>query len=244
VASDSAETPENGADAAGIRSALATVERRIDAACERAGRERAGVRLLPVTKTVTPERIEAAIAAGYRTFGENRVQEAVSKHDALAGRGVCWHMIGHLQRNKVKQALRFADCIQSVDRLQLAERIADQLAAAGGRRTVLLQVNTSGAESQFGVTPEAAPELAHAIAARAELDLRGLMTIGRLVSDPEDARDCFQRLRALRDRLQDELGQALPELSMGMSGDLEVAVDEGATLVRVGSAVFGARDTG
>ena len=224
-----------------IRDALERVEQRIDAACERAGRERAEVRLLPVTKTVEPARIEVAIDAGYRTFGENRVQEALPKHDALAGRGLAWHMIGHLQRNKVKQALAFAACIESVDRARLVDRIADQLAEAGERRSVLLQVNTSGAESQFGVSPEAAPELACRIAARPELELDGLMTIGRLAEDPEDARDCFRTLRRLRDRLRDATGRDLPELSMGMSGDLEVAVEEGATLVRVGSAVFGAR---
>ena len=231
-----------GDDAAAIRSALAAVERRIDAACERAGRSREAVRLLPVTKTVPPERIAAAVAAGYREFGENRVQEAVAKHEALAGQGIVWHMIGHLQRNKVKQALAFADCIESLDRLRLVERVADQLAERGERRRVLMQVNTSGADSQFGVPPAEAENLARCIAERPELEFAGLMTIGRLVEDPEDARDCFRSLRHLRDHLRDVLGLALPELSMGMSGDLDVAVDEGATLVRVGSAIFGARD--
>lgn len=239
MATSEAAVPAARAEA--IRAALAVIERRIDAACARAGRERAAVRLLPVTKTVEPERIAVAIAAGYRVFGENRVQEALPKHEALAGHGLSWHMIGHLQRNKVRQALAFADCIESVDRAKLADRIADQLAPAGERRRVLLQVNTSGAESQFGVAPDEAPALARHIAARDELELEGLMTIGRLVDDPEDARDCFVALRELRERLQDTLGRALPELSMGMSGDLEVAVEEGATRVRVGSAVFGAR---
>jgi len=229
------------AEAAGIRSALVDVERRIDAACERAGRDRAQVQLLPVTKTVAPERIAVALAAGYRALGENRVQDALPKREALESWGAEWHMIGHLQRNKVRQALRFADCIQSVDRAALAERIADRLAECGERRRVLVQVNTSGAESQFGVTPEACPELLRQVAARPELELEGLMTIGRLVEDPEDARDCFRLLRALRDAGQQDLGRALPVLSMGMSGDLEVAVAEGATLVRVGSAIFGAR---
>ncbi|MDZ7747437.1 MAG: alanine racemase [Halofilum sp. (in: g-proteobacteria)] len=135
---------------AAIRAALAGVERRIDAACARAGRERADVRLLPVTKTVEPARIAAAVAAGYRCFGENRVQEALAKREAFAGQGVSWHMIGHLQRNKVKQALAFADCIQSVDRQRLVDRIADQLAGAGERRSVLLQVDTLGAEASSG----------------------------------------------------------------------------------------------
>jgi len=225
-----------------IRDGLAAVERRIDAACRRSGRARDEVALLPVTKTVSPAAVRAAVDAGYTTFGENRIQEAVDKADVLADCGIRWHMIGHLQRNKVKQALTFADCIQSVDRQPLVERLADQLDARGERRRVLVQVNTSGAASQFGVVPDEAPALARAVAKRPSLELRGLMTIGRRVDDPEDARDCFRSLRELRDRLVDELRQPLPELSMGMSGDLEVAVDEGATLVRIGSAIFGARE--
>jgi pyridoxal phosphate enzyme (YggS family) len=228
-------------DRTAVQAALAEVERRIDAACERAGRDRAGVALLPVTKTVPPERIAWAIEAGYRTLAENRVQDAAAKAEALADHGVSWHLIGHLQRNKVKQALGFAACIQTLDRENLVERLADQLAARGERRAVLMQVNTSGAASQFGVMPEEATELATVIAKRPELEWKGLMTIGRFSEDPEDTRDCFRTLRRLRDDLQERSGQALPVLSMGMSGDLEVAVEEGATLVRVGSAVFGAR---
>ncbi len=228
-------------DAEAIRAGLTSAERRIDAACARAGRERDSVRLLPVTKTVSPETVAVAREAGYTAFGENRVQEACDKAEALAGRGIEWHMIGHLQRNKAKQALTFAHCIESVDRQALARRLGDQLAEIGQRRNVLLQVNTSGATSQFGVAPEQADELARYIAGRDELSLDGLMTIGRLVEDPEDARDCFRGLRELRDRLADELGQPLPELSMGMSGDMDVAIEEGATLVRAGSAIFGAR---
>ena len=228
-------------DRAADQAALAEVERRIDAACDRAGRDRAGVALLPVTKTVPPERIAWAIEAGYRTLAENRVQDAAAKAEALADQGVSWHLIGHLQRNKVKQALGFAACIQTLDRENLVERLADQLAARGERRAVLMQVNTSGAASQFGVTPEAAAELATVIAKRPELEWNGLMTIGRFSDDPEDTRDCFRMLCRLRDDLQERSGRALPVLSMGMSGDLEVAVEEGATLVRVGSAVFGAR---
>jgi len=225
-----------------IREALAAVEQRIDTACARAGREGADVTLLPVTKTVEPARIRVALEAGYRALGENRVQDALPKREALEEWGAEWHMIGHLQRNKVKQALAFADCIQSVDREPLVDRIADRLAQCGERREVLMQVNTSGAESQFGVEPGAAASaLARRIAQRGELEFTGLMTIGRLAEDAEDTRDCFRLLRTLRDRLQDDLGRALPVLSMGMSGDLEVAVEEGATLVRVGSAIFGAR---
>lgn len=224
-----------------ILDALAAVERRIDAACEAGGRPRDEVSLLPVTKTVAVERIAVAVEAGYRQLGENRVQEAAGKSEALAGRGIEWHLIGHLQRNKVKQALGFVHCIESVDRPALVERLARQLEAREARCEVLLQVNTSGAESQFGVTPEEAPSLAAAIAAESSLDLRGLMTIGRLVEDPEEARDCFRGLRQLRDHLQEELGTALPVLSMGMSGDLDVAIAEGATRVRIGSAIFGAR---
>lgn len=231
------ELAERGA----ILDALAAVERRIDAACEAAGREREEVTLLPVTKTVAVERIAVAVEAGYLMLGENRVQEAQEKSEALAGHGIAWHLIGHLQRNKVKPALEFASCIESVDRGSLVERLARQLEIRNERVEVLLQVNTSGAESQYGVAPDEAPALAAAIAREPTLDLRGLMTIGRLVEDPEDARDCFRTLRQLRDRLQDELGAELPVLSMGMTADLEVAIAEGATRVRVGSAIFGAR---
>jgi pyridoxal phosphate enzyme (YggS family) len=224
-----------------IRAALTAVEQRIDAACERAGRDRGGVRLLPVTKTVEPERIAVAVDCGYRMFGENRVQEALAKHEAFAGQGVAWHMIGRLQRNKIRQALSFADVIQSVDRPRLADGIADQLAELGERRRVLMQVNITGAEGQSGVAPEQAGALAARIAARPELDLDGLMAIGCLAEDPPGVCADFRRLRELRDRLEQELAQPLPELSMGMSGDLELAVEEGATLVRAGSAVFGAR---
>lgn len=235
------ERADARSDRAAVQSALADVERRIDAACDRAGRDRGGVALLPVTKTVPAERIRWAIEAGYRTLAENRVQDAAAKADALADAGVHWHLIGHLQRNKVKQALGFASCIQTLDRANLVERLADQLAARDERREVLMQVNTSGAASQFGVAPEEAEALAAVIAARPELEWTGLMTIGRFSENPEDTRDCFQALRGLRDRLRDRFARPLPVLSMGMSGDLEVAVEEGATLVRVGSAVFGAR---
>lgn len=239
--SDPVLEPVDETDRRGIREGLAAVERRIDRACEIAGRPRDEVTLLPVTKTIAAPRVAVAVEAGYRAIGENRVQEAVAKRAALDGYDVRWHLIGHLQRNKVKQALEFADCIQSVDRLPLVERLVQRLEAREQTREVLLQVNTSGAESQFGVAPEEAGELAAAMAREPVLDLRGLMTIGRLVEDPEDARDCFRGLRGLRERLQEQLGHALPVLSMGMSGDLEVAIEEGATLVRVGSAIFGAR---
>jgi pyridoxal phosphate enzyme (YggS family) len=224
-----------------IQRALAEVESRIDRACERAGRERAGVRLLPVTKTVDAARVRCAVEAGYGEFAENRVQEAADKAAALASDGVRWHLVGHLQRNKTRQALGFAGCIQSLDRPALAERLADQLAEQGRRREVLLQVNTAGAAGQSGVAPAEVDALARTLAARPELEWTGLMTIARLAPDPEAARPDFRCLRDLHMRLQDEHGVALPVLSMGMSGDLEVAVEEGATLVRVGSAVFGAR---
>lgn len=230
-----------GAERDAILEALAAVERRIDAACARAERDRSGVTLLPVTKTVPPARIAVALEAGYRAIGENRVQEAVAKREALEHWGADWHMIGHLQRNKVAQALAFADCIQSVDRAALADRLADRLGRGAPGREVLLQVNTSGAEGQYGAAPDEVPALARRVAGRPELRLTGLMTIGRLADDPEDTRECFRLLRRLRDRLQDALGIPLPVLSMGMSADLEVAIEEGATLVRVGSAVFGAR---
>ncbi|MEX2575544.1 MAG: YggS family pyridoxal phosphate-dependent enzyme [Halofilum sp. (in: g-proteobacteria)] len=224
-----------------IGAALRAIETRIDRACARAERPREQVRLLPVTKTVDLARVAVVLEAGYRAVAENRVQEAAPKREALESFGAEWHMIGRLQRNKIRQALAFADCIQSVDRPALADALADRLAEGGERRQVFIQVNTSGAEGQSGVEPDAALALARRIAARPELELTGLMTIGRLAEAPEAVRGDFVRLRELRDRLEQELGQRLSELSMGMSGDLEAAVEEGATLVRIGSGIFGAR---
>jgi pyridoxal phosphate enzyme (YggS family) len=210
------------------------VRERIARAAERAGRRPADVLLIGVSKTVEVERIRAAVAAGVTALGENRVQEAKAKVDEL-GRPAAWHLIGHLQTNKVKDALELFDVIHSVDRLELARELDRRAAARDKVVDALLQVNVAAEASKGGVGPEAVGEALDAIGKLAHLRVRGLMTIPPEAERPEDARPWFRRLRELAER------HGLPELSMGMSGDFEVAVEEGATMVRVGTAIFGPR---
>ena len=197
------------------------------------------VRIVAVTKTHGPEAVRAAAAAGLLDVGENRVQEAVQKQDALSGTDIRWHLIGTLQRNKAKHAVgRFA-LIHSVDRLDLAAEI-DRRVASGARQAVLVQVNCSDEPQKGGVEPDALPELLDALAPLERLDVRGLMTMSALTDDAHEQRRAFRRLRELRDAAQ-QSGHALPELSMGMSGDFPVAVEEGATMIRLGTVLFGER---
>jgi pyridoxal phosphate enzyme (YggS family) len=214
---------------------------RIAHAAERAGRDPAGVSLVAVSKTVPAERLVAAVAAGLTTLGENRVQEAESK--AAVVTGATWHLVGPLQSNKVRRALEVFDTIESVDSVELAQRI-DRLAAdarPGDRVPVLLQVNVDDDSSKAGFQPTALEDSIGKILTLATLDVRGLMTIGRLVEDAEEARPTFVRLRALSERLRADHPTLGPELSMGMSDDFEIAVEVGATVVRVGRALFGER---
>ena len=204
---------------------------RIERACERAGRDPAQVTLVAVTKGHAPDEVRRRILAhGHRILGENRVQEWRDKAEAL-GPGIAWHLIGHLQRNKV----RYLDGVALIHSLD-SERLADALEAEGARRErvvpVLVQVNVAGEASKFGVAPNAAGELARHVAGLEHVELQGLMTMAPYADDPEASRPVFRELR----RLGDTLG--LPRLSMGMSGDFEVAVEEGATWVRIGSALF------
>jgi PLP dependent protein len=197
------------------------------------------VRIVAVTKTHGPEAVRAAVAAGLSDVGENRVQEAVQKQDALSGTDVRWHLIGTLQRNKAKHAVgRFA-LIHSVDRVDLATEI-DRRATAGARQAVLVQVNCSDEPQKGGVEPDALPALLDALAPLERLEVQGLMTMSALTDDVEEQRRAFRRLRELRDTAQ-RSGHALPELSMGMSGDFPVAVEEGATMIRLGTVLFGER---
>lgn len=230
------------AEATGIRDNLALIKRRIQEACKMAGRPAAEVRLLLATKTVPAERIRLAVEMGERLLGENKVQELKEKDAVLAAMPVERHFIGHLQTNKIKEVLKYVDCIQSVDRPDLVEKLDARLQRAGRRMAVFAQVNTSFEESKFGAPPSEALQLIRKIGQYGTLQLKGLMTIGLFDADPEKVRPSFRLLRQLR---AEAIGAGLlpvdAELSMGMSGDLETAIAEGATLVRVGTAIFGKR---
>jgi pyridoxal phosphate enzyme (YggS family) len=222
---------------ADIAANVARVQARIADAAARAGRRPGDVRLIAVTKTVDPGRIREAGSCGLREFGENRVQEARDKVAAVPG--ATWHLIGHLQRNKVKEALRLFAMIHSVDSRALAEEVSRRAAAAEARIDVLIEVNISGEAAKHGVAPEDAGALARDVAGMPGVRLRGLMAMAPLAEDAEETRPYFRRLRELRDRIQDAHPEAgARELSMGMSNDFEVAVEEGATMVRVGRALF------
>jgi len=217
-----------------IRTNLERVRERVARAAERAGRRAEDVLLVGVSKTVDATRVRAAVAAGLGALGENRVQEARDKI-ADVGRAVPWHLIGHLQTNKVRDALELFDVIHSVDRIDLARELDRRARAKGRTVDAFLQVNVGGELSKGGWPPEAVETAVDAVAALAGLKLRGLMTIPPAVERAEDARGWFRALRKLAER------HGLPGLSMGMSGDLEVAIEEGATMVRVGTAIFGPR---
>ena len=218
---------------------LEEVKRRLSAAALRAGRDPAQVRLVAVSKTVPVELIRAAVAAGQRLFGENYLQEARGKVEAL-GEAVSWHFIGHLQSNKAKGAVELFELIHGVDRLKLARALNAAAASLGQVQEILLQINLAGETSKSGAGPEAAAALLREISLLPHLRVLGLMTMPPFL-EPEAVRPYFRALRELRDQLQDLSGRPLPELSMGMSGDYEVAIEEGATLVRVGTAIFGSR---
>lgn len=222
---------------------LASVRANLAAAERRSGRPAGSVTLIGVVKTLPAELIAAAVELGLADLGENRVQEAESHQRAVARDAARWHMIGHLQRNKAGKALELFDTVHGVDDAGLAAALDRRAREAGRRLAVLIEVNVSGESSKFGAAPDGAAALAEAVASHAQLELKGLMTVGAPVARPEDARPGFARLRTLRDAIAQQLGRALPELSMGMSGDYEVAIEEGATMVRVGTALFGARDT-
>lgn len=213
---------------------------RMEAACRRAGRDPASVRLVAVSKTHPPEAVREAYEAGLRVFGESRVQEAAAKIPMCPG-DISWHMIGHLQRNKARHAVQLFDVIHSVDSLRLLETL-DRLAQEAGRRPqILLEVNVSGERSKFGMAPEEGPGALEAATKLHNIQVVGLMTMPPFFEEPEKARPFFQRLRVLRDEWRARTGFALNELSMGMTHDFEIAIEEGATWVRVGTAIFGER---
>ena len=220
---------------------VSAVLKRISRAAKASSRDPNDVRLVAVGKTQPPESIGHAIAAGAGIIGENYIQEAREKFDALFHSEVQWHFIGHLQRNKAKYAVRMFDLIHSVDTLKLARELDKQAQKAGKKQQILVQVNVSGELSKSGTDLPDAMALVREIIPMENLHLRGLMTMPPFFDAPEAARPYFTSLRKLRDRMVDQLDVILPDLSMGMTGDFEVAIEEGATLVRIGTALFGER---
>jgi PLP dependent protein len=220
-------------------SRLTQIQQAIAVAAQKAGRDPAEIELLAVSKTQPAEAIQEALRAGVTLFGENKVQEARGKIEEL-GRGV-WHLIGHLQSNKARDAVRLFDSIDSVDRADLAAEINHRADTFGKIQNVLLQVNIAGESTKFGCAPDAARALAEAMNALPRLCLRGLMAIAPYSPEPEKSRPHFTALRHLRDKIEADSGLRLPVLSMGMSGDFEVAIEEGSTCVRLGTALFGER---
>lgn len=229
-------------DAERIRANIARVREQMNAACERSGRDPESVRLLLATKTVEPDRIRVAIEAGETLVAENRVQEVKPKFDALQDLEYERHFIGHLQSNKVNALVPYVSCIETVDRLSLARKLNNRLEREGETREILVQVNTSGEQTKAGLDPDEVEPFIRTVAELHGLKIRGLMTIG-LNAEPEEARPSLALLRQIAERIREENidGVEMRELSMGMTGDLEVAIEEGSTIVRVGSAIFGVR---
>ncbi len=232
-----------GIEAASIRYRLALVRSRIEKAAVAAGRDPSSVRLVAVSKTFPIQLVREAYQAGQRDFGENRVQEALQKIEQSADLSIRWHLLGHLQMNKARKAGPAFATIQSVDSAELLSKLDAAAEEAGRTPEVLIQVDLAGEASKFGVAPETVPRLFEAAGACRAARVVGLMTLPPVPDVPEDARPWFRRLRDLRDRwLADGVPRPmLRELSMGMSGDFEVAIEEGATMVRVGTAIFGSR---
>lgn len=225
-----------------VAHAVDAARRRIARAAEDAGREPASVRLIAVTKGVDAERVAAAIRAGVTDVGENRVQEAAAKRDAVRG-DARWHLLGHLQTNKARRAAELFDVVESIDSVRVGGALAERRQQLGRERLdVLIEVDLTGLHARTGAPAAELEELAHAVVRLEAVRLTGLMTIAPPVADPAEAAPYFRRLRSLRDELSHVLGLPLPELSMGMSDDFEVAIAEGATSVRLGRAIFGARD--
>jgi pyridoxal phosphate enzyme (YggS family) len=226
-----------------IASNLAAVRQRIAAAAAAAGREAGSVKLLAVSKTFSDEHVRAAYAAGQRDFGENKVQEALQKIESTADLPIRWHLIGHLQSNKARKAGPVFAAIQSIDSVELLRRVDAAAAEGGAAPDLFIQVDLAGEATKFGAPEADVPSIARAGLGCRAARLKGLMLLPPWFDDPEQARPYFRRLRILRDRLVDDgiPDEHLREMSMGMSHDFEVAIQEGATMVRVGTAIFGKR---
>lgn len=223
-----------------LRTNLISIQQRIRAACERTGRDAASVTLLAVTKTHPPEAVQAAVEAGQLFFGENKVQEAKAKIPNCPGKAR-WHFIGHLQSNKCRDAVELFEMIQSVDSLALAQEINKRAEQTAKTMPILLEVNVAGEASKFGYKPEQLLADLKTINSLPRLEIHGLMAVPPFSPLPEKSRPYFQTLSQLKLQAEQMLGAPLPNLSMGMSGDFEIAIEEGATIVRVGTALFGER---
>ncbi|MEK6596225.1 MAG: YggS family pyridoxal phosphate-dependent enzyme [Pseudomonadota bacterium] len=226
-----------------IKTNLATVKQRIADTCKRIGRDPSSVRLLPVTKTVPAERLRIAFAAGCHEMGENKIQEAREKSEALRDLNIKWSIIGHLQTNKAKYLARFANEFQALDSLKVAEELDKRLQSEGRAIDVYVQVNSSGEASKFGLAPEDVRAFVSQLPNYSSLRIKGLMTLAIFSTDHDRVRQCFIKMREIQNMLRQEapIGLSFDELSMGMSGDYELAIEEGATVVRVGQAIFGKR---
>lgn len=226
-----------------IADTIETIRDRVRQRCSAAGRDPSGVAIVAVSKTFSSDNIREAVAAGLHDIGENYVQELLAKRTALEDLKIRWHFVGHLQRNKVKHIVPWVHLIHALDNSDLAREIDRRGSEAGRTVDVLLEVNTTGEQSKFGCRPERLRGLVQELKGLSHLRVRGLMTIGPFLPDPEGSRPMFRQLRLLRDEVA-ALGQENVEmlhLSMGMTGDFEVAIDEGATILRIGTAIFGAR---
>ena len=219
---------------------LDSIRRRIIAACERAGRAPDSVGLVAVSKTHPPDSVRAAAACGQLLFGESKIQEAKAKIPLCPG-NCRWHFVGHLQSNKVRDAVEMFEMIESVDSLALAREISRRCESSAKTMPILLEVNVAGESSKFGYAPERLLAELEELNALPKIEIHGLMAVPPFVTDPEKARPFFRRLRELKAGCEHALGAPLPHLSMGMSGDFETAIEEGATLVRIGTALFGPR---
>lgn len=226
-----------------IEDNLKYVKEKMDLACLSAGRNPEDVKLLLATKTVEADRIKRALDAGEMLIGENKVQELEKKFALLSNEDIAWHFIGHLQTNKVRQVLKYVTCIHSVDRVKLGKVLHKELTKENRQLDILVQVNTSYEESKFGVAPEETLNLIEQLSAFDTLRIKGLMTIGKLTTDDKETRECFRLLKSIQQQIiaQNYPGVEMDIMSMGMSGDFEIAIEEGATLVRVGTSIFGER---
>jgi len=222
---------------------LKDIQDRIKKACLASGRSVSEVKLLLATKTIAADKIIDALSEGKNLVGENKVQELKAKYQYLSDKNIEFHFIGHLQTNKIKDVLKFADCIESVDRIELVEKLHERLKLENRKLNIFLQVNTSYEESKFGIDPQNAIDFAKEVSKYDTLNVKGLMTIGLFSAGKEKVRKCFKLLKDIQNQIQNLNLQNfdLQELSMGMSNDFETAIEEGATIVRVGSAIFGDR---